>query len=184
MKNPELFHRTVGILVKSYLNDTLIHSDCAGCAVGNLIAHTNGFKVDNFNGTSWFMKDDMYYDSKEWFACFGTSKEEKIKKQISKKLFGLIKTEKEAGKYFLCTTHFYPKKATKRVKEWIKNTGYSLIELAKIEHAFEFNDMAGDFSTSERIFNSLMGVIDILSEIHEATETEAKQAKELFTLTA
>jgi hypothetical protein len=37
MKNQELFDRTVGILVKAYLNETLVHQDSCGCAVGNLV---------------------------------------------------------------------------------------------------------------------------------------------------
>lgn len=39
MKNEKLFHETIDILVKAYLNETLIHSDCSACAVGNLVAY-------------------------------------------------------------------------------------------------------------------------------------------------
>lgn len=45
MKNPELFHKTVGILVKAYQNDTLRHENCFACAVGNLISHCNSIDV-------------------------------------------------------------------------------------------------------------------------------------------
>ena len=38
MFKPELYHRTIGILVKAYLTNTLIYQDCAKCAVGNIIA--------------------------------------------------------------------------------------------------------------------------------------------------
>jgi hypothetical protein len=37
MKNPELFHKTISILVKAYQNDTLEHGNCMACAVGNLV---------------------------------------------------------------------------------------------------------------------------------------------------
>lgn len=35
------FENTVDILVKAYLNDTLVHKNC-GCAVHNIIEHHNG----------------------------------------------------------------------------------------------------------------------------------------------
>lgn len=37
MKNPELFHKTISILVKAYQNETLRHGNCRACAVGNLV---------------------------------------------------------------------------------------------------------------------------------------------------
>lgn len=37
MKNPELYHKTIDILVKAYLQDNLMHNDCTACAVGNLV---------------------------------------------------------------------------------------------------------------------------------------------------
>lgn len=41
----ELFHDTVGILVRAYMNDTLRHGDCAACAVGNIVAHRMGLSI-------------------------------------------------------------------------------------------------------------------------------------------
>lgn len=35
----ELFHETISILVKAYMNDTLEHADFEACAVGNIIAY-------------------------------------------------------------------------------------------------------------------------------------------------
>lgn len=45
MKKPELYHKTVDILVQAYFNDTLEHGDYCGCAVGNLIAAHNGIEI-------------------------------------------------------------------------------------------------------------------------------------------
>lgn len=51
MKNAELFHKTVGILVKAYQNDTLEHENCYACAVGNLVAGSLGIKfTSDFQG--------------------------------------------------------------------------------------------------------------------------------------
>lgn len=44
MKNPELYHRSVDILVKAYVDGYLNPMDCAACAVGNLIAGNCGYK--------------------------------------------------------------------------------------------------------------------------------------------
>lgn len=38
MKKKELYQKTVDILVQAYFNDTLEHSDCTACAVGNIVA--------------------------------------------------------------------------------------------------------------------------------------------------
>lgn len=38
MKNSELYHRTVDILAKAYIDNTLFKGNCAACAVGNIIA--------------------------------------------------------------------------------------------------------------------------------------------------
>lgn len=48
MKNPELFHKTVGILVKAYFDGTLEHSIC-GCAVGNLICANMNMDIRRFS---------------------------------------------------------------------------------------------------------------------------------------
>jgi hypothetical protein len=37
------FEKTVDILVKAYLNDTLEHGNCYACAVGNMVAAANGY---------------------------------------------------------------------------------------------------------------------------------------------
>lgn len=47
MKNPELYHKAVDILVAAYFNDTLRHFDCQACAVGNIICGNLGVKPKN-----------------------------------------------------------------------------------------------------------------------------------------
>jgi len=47
MENKKLFDRTVSILSKAYLNDTLRHGDCYACAVGNLVCHAIGSEFKN-----------------------------------------------------------------------------------------------------------------------------------------
>jgi len=47
VKNKPLFDKTLNILVKAYLNNTLQHGHCRVCAVGNLIAANCGYKFTN-----------------------------------------------------------------------------------------------------------------------------------------
>ena len=49
------FEKTMDILVKAYLNDTLEHGNCHACAVGNLIAAQNGlsYKRDYSDFQRW-----------------------------------------------------------------------------------------------------------------------------------
>lgn len=47
MKRPELYQKTVDILVKAYFDDTLQHGNCYACAVGNIIAGNCGDDSNN-----------------------------------------------------------------------------------------------------------------------------------------
>jgi len=60
-------------------------------------------------------------------------------------------------------------------KRQIDSTGYSVLELASIELAFETGD-----KRRTNMFNGLMSVVDCLMQIHEATTEEITQAKSLF----
>lgn len=42
MNREEIYYRSVDVLVKAYLNDTLEHGNTCACAVGNLIAANTG----------------------------------------------------------------------------------------------------------------------------------------------
>lgn len=66
------FDHTVSILVKAYLNDTLIPGDCMSCAVGNLIVHSGYplcFDKNSENGsdeTSWLKYIDYFLRKRCW----------------------------------------------------------------------------------------------------------------------
>ena len=60
----ERFHETVGILVKAYLNDTLEHTNCHACAVGNMIASKMGISIiKNKRGMEWSTSDPAWFDA-------------------------------------------------------------------------------------------------------------------------
>lgn len=66
------FDHTVSILVKAYLNDTLVPGDCMACAVGNIIVHSGyPLEVDaqshgKANETSWLKYIDFFVRNRFW----------------------------------------------------------------------------------------------------------------------
>ena len=104
----ELYKKTVDILYYAYFNNTLRHSNCFACAVGNIIAANRGFTFTPSKpiGIRWADR----HEASEWHYVFCTT----MGRQI-------IQTNNYKGK----------------AKEQIDSTGYSLAELAKIEFAFE-----------------------------------------------
>lgn len=150
MKNEPLWNKTVDILVKAYLGDTLTHGDCSACAVGNMICanlYNSDFKI-------WNNKFTLNYNDLEgnWSDLFLTD--------------GL-------------TQHVYESEAqNETIVEQVASTGYLWQDLAKIEFAFETAPQGNN--SDEWIFNGLMSVIDTLMQIHEANDTEAQEAKGLF----
>lgn len=70
----------------------------------------------------------------------------------------------------------------------IDSTGYSPLELARVENAFEvnaiydqFQDQVGD--KDEQMFNGLMAVVDVLADIHGIDLSQKEHAKALFVKT-
>lgn len=112
MKNQELFNRSISILVKAYLDGTLVKNHCAACAVGNLVAGGMGFKVTAGPQTR---PRRAYWDGgKElptWDNVFMTS----------------------AGEQTICPRML----GIPEVKAQIDATGYPWEDLARIEYAFE-----------------------------------------------
>lgn len=73
MLKPELYQRTVDILVKAYFEDTLRHGDCSACAVGNLVNY--GKPKETWEWASVFYTGGM---GQELFPCnyIGKAKDE------------------------------------------------------------------------------------------------------------
>lgn len=108
MNRPDLYNKTVDILYKAYFDDTLEHSNCAACAVGNIIAARNNYKVMK-GYTCWRGQNDLLV-STSWDNVFFTG----YGKQVMYR--ALYKDD---------------------ARREIDSTGYELDELAKIEFAFE-----------------------------------------------
>lgn len=147
------FNHTVNVLVQAYLNNTLIHNDCAACAVGNIIAAEIGAKIitdeSGFFGSSWVRGGNEIVVG--WTEVF-------------------------------CTTsrgqHINSKAYIGQVKRQIDVTGYSWQELAAVERAFESAPSGG--SGDSYMFNGLMAVVDVLADIHGIDLQAKESAKLLF----
>jgi hypothetical protein len=63
--NRPTFEETVSVLVKAYLNDTLVHGDDCCCAVGNLICHSMNLNPKSNWGPHWYNYFKLEWESKE-----------------------------------------------------------------------------------------------------------------------
>lgn len=149
MNRPELYNKTVDILVQAYMNDTLQHGNCHACAVGNLVAANCGYNMGQLG--LWYRNGLLVVSSWPNVHCVN-----------------------EDGQYLNFCNY------TGEAKEQIDATGYSPIETAGIELAFESTRENGN-TDDERMFNSLLAVIDYLDKIHENEDaTITNQSKQKF----
>jgi len=158
MKNPELFHKSIGILVNAFINETLTHKKCCACAIGNLIAGNNGYNP----------KDSATIGSRESWLI------QRPGSSIPTVIIPTYWTDVHCGGSMRKGRTEYPSVAG--IKQ-LESTGYNIYQTCQIEAAFEnvlyeMNDKDG--------YNGLMRVVDVLIGIHEGTEDEKKTAKALF----
>lgn len=148
------FHKTVDILVKAYLNGTLEHDNCYACAIGNMVAANMGLR---------FIGDKTIRRGIHWegFPNYGSLGPDKMWTNVC--------YTNDEGEQF-----FRPHKYKGIPKKQIDSTGYSIEEVAMIEHAFE------TATGKDRMFAGLMAVVDVLAEIHGIDLTEKESAKALF----
>ncbi len=92
MKNQELFHKTVNILVQAYLKGTLKHMDPCACLVGNLIAANMNYKVSQnlWEDSNGKVQSFTWYNlimANRGYECFAYLNE--AKKEIEVTGYGL-----------------------------------------------------------------------------------------------
>jgi len=164
MKQSERFNRAYTALVNAYHNGTLAKGHCSACAVGNMVASSHRLMVPNplelTYQTSILTKDDL--DISDWKFLFETHN----------------------GYQSLSLGDTYNQEKGRLV---IKETGYSVEELAKIEFAFEISTRISwrDYyiSTEQQIledqFNGLSAVLDVLLELDSITDEKNKLRSDL-----
>ncbi len=158
MKDKELYDKTISILVKAYLNDTLEHTNCYACAVGNIIASNMGFKVIKDR-----VKLNMGYGREAiWDNDFP------FKKLAVRFLRGGCIVKDVEG---ININH--PDVAIQ-----IASTGYTALELALIESAFE--EMSTIASPKKFMYQGLIRVVEVLGQIHEVEKEVTEETKLMF----
>lgn len=168
MKRAELYQRSVDILAKAYMDNTLEHNNCAACAVGNLVAANNGYEIiPNLKMSAvaqWCKPKGIGVDffNPEWHKVFMTGGVHDVRT-------GNITRHQDRD----------PQAYRGEAAQQIDSTGYSWQELSQIEHAFEIAPKGS--SEDEWMFNGLMAVVDVLDRIHENTdEAVTRKSKYLF----
>lgn len=158
MTHTEKFHDTISILVKAYMDDTLVHKACTGCAVGNLISAKMNFKQiadpsPGILGINCFMWDKEYAS---WWEVI--QRERKYIHNDIQLPQGLIQ---------------------------IASTGYCIDEIILIEDAFE-NVYPPELQEGiwcrddDYMLRGLFSVVDVLAEIHGISLEQKESAKLMF----
>jgi hypothetical protein len=154
MKDKELYDKTISILVKAYLNDTLQHCNCQACAVGNIVAgnlNIKLIKLENRVVSENYIINNPNSDSGLWYDAIGDGK---VRVKISDDILYQA-----------------------------KKTGYTPQQLANIELAFETadapNGIRNDFDPLW-MYNGLMSVVEVLGQIHEAEKEVTEETKLMF----
>jgi hypothetical protein len=147
------FQHTLNVLVKAYLNDTLRHGRCNACAVGNILG---GSEWKYFFTTIPIQRVDDSIYHKQKFNDYNW---------IDGLEPSVIRSQRIKG------------------AQLIEKSGYTKLELARIEWAFETaprNCNINDIKNDEWMFNGLMAVVDVLADIHGISLEEKEVAKTLF----
>lgn len=159
MKKKELFEKTVSILTKAYINDTLKHGSSCGCAVGNLVCAACHIEYDENKCLYWTKAFSTTVN-------YRTGKPE-MKQRISAERYrGLAKVEIDSTGYSLfqlaAIEKAFETQAYHPAREW------------------DFKDYPAD-KLEEAMFKGLCAVYDTLCIIHEVKEQDAVlKAEEVF----
>lgn len=148
------FEDSASVLVRAYMNDTLVHGNCSACAVGNLIASAIGKKPVPVVAPCFRFDDNTYT---EWNKVFSSNPQK--------------------------CQRFYPENYTEKAKEFIDSTGYTLDELRRIEFAFESAPGYQHEAVSiddNWMFNGLLAVVEVLADIHSVDFSTKELAIDRF----
>lgn len=150
------FNDSVSILVKAYLNGTLLHGDCRACAVGNMVAHKMGIKItieeDDYENcyASWDVGEASWYNH----VFLG-----KVDAVISR---NAMRQYKAIG---------YTAHQVARIEHAFEDA--KVRTYGPIPNMVKYND-------DEWMFNGLMDVVDVLADIHNIDLSVRENAKALF----
>lgn len=170
MKKPELYQKTVDILLDAYNKRHLFHGVCSACAVGNIInANTPPAErisdllltpYTSYDGETCTLNIPTPYILPKWQNIFRTIRS--FDDDVESEHIVRNPTSIRIKHPELFERNYKP------AIEQCERTGYSIDELIRIEHAFETCPTGN--SEQEFQFNGLVAVLDVLRDIHEVDE--------------
>lgn len=177
MNRPELYHKTIETLRVAYYDGTLEHSKCITCAVGIICSpYLNQFGLGPAAWASKFMTSRSSDGVVQLFAEKG--ERVVLRGNIFRKTHIVVKCS-ELPPHF-CNDE-------DKLYEALGLTGYTIKELAEIEHVFEaapgydiHAPHTAMFRDPEWLYNGIVAVVDALGRIHEAADDETASSKAKF----
>lgn len=154
------FENSVDVLVKAYLNDTLVHGNCYACAVGNLVCSSMGLTMSKGHNES---NREVHWVGRRypgWPNGWGAV--------ISSDF-----NEDEDGNETI-VQECDPTNFKGEPRRQIESTGYTVEQLARIEYAFE-SARVGEASGRDVMYDGLLAVVNVLAEIH-SVDLSTKEA--------
>lgn len=168
MNNQETFHWAVAVLEKAYMNNTLMADRSCGCAVGNLLADHQGYKVIKlksrrylsyqyeFEDMGWELKGNVITQGNQpWYMTLNALRSSKLR------------STSNVANWSAGDTNILP-----------RSFPYKFQQIDRIEEAFE---SAYDDSKADKMYDAMMAVVDVLSDIHGINLETTAKSKSLFT---
>lgn len=147
MNRPELYQKTIDVLLDAYNNGKLVHGNCSCCAVGNICKESSN-KLDISNSL--------------WSFLFVTTSEEGFYKPTRAKSYESF--EMELVLSLINDTGYTVEELTKI--EWAFETAIP----------FEKREYYTKVKTKQGQYMGLCAVLEVLKQIHEKEEiVEAKE---------
>lgn len=186
MNRPELYQKTVDLLLDAYNTDQLKHGDCTACAVGNICGGNDNWRFLFVTPNNKQEKADR---NKVRVKNFDTNEEKLIPNDklvtFLETNTGFVDSDCNVSWNVVSPLQYINWKED-GIKA-IESTGYTIEELARVEYAFEHslrNTPEGynyyvDKDPKKGQFIGLTAVLGILAEIHEVSiqEKEGSQVR-------
>lgn len=187
MNRPELYQKTVDLLLDAYNSGKLEHGDCKACAVGNICGGNDNWArlFMTSSGTQHVSKLDKIKVYKSGIGTIEIPNEQAEEYSEKGFVYGDSGYDGDDVDGFSVSPRNFVAKKMEAVK-LIESTGYTMEELMKIEFAFEISIDNTEEGRNHYIYEDnkkgqfigLTAVLNVLAEIHAAPETEKTSNQE------
>ena len=174
MNRPELFVKSVDILVDAYNRGKLRNMSTCHCAVGNLISYREGNYVSDEKRIDWHQIISSMRAKLKYNPYGGNPK------GFPKEIPMNITSVQEVVTTISCDGDD-DRAIIKNGLAEMRKTEYSLLEIEKIERAFENADQYGNYNHDGQrgeVKDGLIRAIGVLGEIHKIPKKTVKCMQE------